>query len=223
MCNTAVHLVVSQKSLSLTKGRNSKMHRISIPGPSHGMTIACICVVSLSHPWKGSKFPPREIILSNQDVDHITNTLAGSSSIGWQQWHPIPVLLPGKSHGWRSLVGCSPWGHEESDMTERLHFHFSLSCTGEGNGNLLQCSCLENPRDGEAWWATVYGVAQSWTQLKPLSSSSSSSSNQYPCLENPMDRGACRLQPRYFSNCLNTISTQYPSDGVCKNVLPFIT
>ena len=84
MCNTAVHLVVSQKSLSLTKGRNSKMHRISIPGPSHGMTIACICVVSLSHPWKGSKFPPREIILSNQDVDHITNTLAGSSSIGWQ-------------------------------------------------------------------------------------------------------------------------------------------
>ena len=156
--------------------------------------------------------------------DPLKKGIATHSSILWRrQWHPIPVLLPGKSHGWRSLVGCSPWGHEESDMTERLHFHFSLSCTGEGNGNLLQCSCLENPRDGEAWWATVYGVAQSWTQLKPLSSSSSSSSNQYPCLENPMDRGACRLQPRYFSNCLNTISTQYPSDGVCKNVLPFIT
>ena len=65
-----------------------------------------------------------------------------------RQWHPTPVLLPGNSHGRRSLVDCSPWGHEESDMTERLHFHFSLSCIGEGNGNALQCSCLENPRDG---------------------------------------------------------------------------
>ena len=60
-------------------------------------------------------------------------------------------------------------------MTERLHFHFSLSCIGEGNGNPLQCSCLENPRDGGAWWAAVYGVAQSQTRLKWLSSSSSSS------------------------------------------------
>ena len=58
-------------------------------------------------------------------------------------------------------------------MTERLHFYFSLSCIGEGNGNPLQCSCLENPRDGGAWWAAVYGVAQSWTRLKWLSSSSS--------------------------------------------------
>ena len=71
------------------------------------------------------------------------------------------VLLPGKSHGWRSLVGCNPWSHEELHMTERLPFHFSLSCTGEGNGNPLQCSCLENPRDGGAWQAAVYGVAQS--------------------------------------------------------------
>ena len=66
----------------------------------------------------------------------------------------------------RSLVGCSPWGLEESDTTERLHFHFSLSCIGEGNGNPLQCSCLENPWDGGAWWAAVYGVAQSQTRLK---------------------------------------------------------
>ena len=88
-------------------------------------------------------------------------------------WHPTPVLLPGKSHGWRSLEGCSPWGCTESDTTERLHFHFSLSCIGEGNGNPLQCSCLENPRDGGAWWAAVYGVAQSQTRLKRLSSSSS--------------------------------------------------
>ena len=62
----------------------------------------------------------------------------------------------------------------ELDTTERLHFHFSLSCIGEGNGNPLHCSCLENPRDGGAWWAAVYGVAQSRTRLKRLSSSSSS-------------------------------------------------
>ena len=93
-----------------------------------------------------------------------------------RQWQPTPVLLPGKSHGRRSLVGCSPWGCEESDTTEPLHFHFSLSCIGEGNGNPLQCSCLENPRDGGAWWAAVYGVTQSLTRLKRLSSSSSSSS-----------------------------------------------
>ena len=86
-------------------------------------------------------------------------------------WHPIPVLLPGKSHGQRSLVGCSPWGRKESDTTEQLHFHISLSCIGEGNGNPLQCSCLENPRDWGASWAAVYGVAQSLTGLKRLSSS----------------------------------------------------
>ena len=90
-----------------------------------------------------------------------------------RQWQPTPVLLPGKSHGQRNLVGCSPWGHEESGTTERLYFHFSLSCIGEGNGNPLQCSCLENPRDGGAWWAAVYGVAQSRTWLRWLSSSSS--------------------------------------------------
>ena len=86
--------------------------------------------------------------------------------------HPTPVLLPGKSHEWRSLVGCSPWSREKSDTTERLHFHFSLSCIGEGNGNPHQCSCLEDPGDGGASWAVVYGVAQSWTRLKRLSSSS---------------------------------------------------
>ena len=79
------------------------------------------------------------------------------------QWHPTPVLLPGKFHGWRSLVGCSWWGSKESDLTEQLHFHISLLCIGEGNGNPPQCSNLENPRDG---------IAQSWTLLKWLSSSS---------------------------------------------------
>ena len=80
--------------------------------------------------------------------------------------------MPGKSHGRRSLVGCSPWGRKESDMTERLHFHFSLSCIGEGNGNPLQYSCLENPRDVRAGCAAVYGVTQSRTRLKRLNSSS---------------------------------------------------
>ena len=83
---------------------------------------------------------------------------------------PHSILLPGKSHGWRNLEGCSPWGRGEQDTTERLHFPFSLSCIGEGNGNPLQCSCLENPRDGGAWWAAVYGVAESRTRLKRLSS-----------------------------------------------------
>ena len=93
---------------------------------------------------------------------------------GRRQWHPTPVLLPGKSHGWRSPVCCSPWGREESDTTERLHFHFSLSGMGEGNGTPLQCSCLENPRDGGAWWAAIRGVAQGRPRLKGLGSSSSS-------------------------------------------------
>ena len=91
---------------------------------------------------------------------------------GRRWWHPTPVLLPEKSHGRRNLVGRRPWGRWESDTTEWLHFHFSLSCTGEGNGHPLQCSCLENPRDGGAWWAAIYGVAQSWTRLKRLRSSS---------------------------------------------------
>ena len=90
-----------------------------------------------------------------------------------RQWQPTPVLLPGKSHGQRILVGCSPWDREESGTTERLHFHFSLSCIGEGTGNPLQCSCLENPRDGGAWLAAVHGVTQSRTQLKHLNKQAS--------------------------------------------------
>ena len=80
-----------------------------------------------------------------------------------KQWHPTPIPLPEKSHGRRSLAGCSPWGLCESGTTERLHFPFSLSFIGEGNGNPLQYSCLENPRDGGAWQAAIYGVAQSRT------------------------------------------------------------
>ena len=95
-----------------------------------------------------------------------------------RKWQPTQVFLPEEPQGWRILVGCGTWGLEEPDMTEWLHFHFSLPCIGEGNGNPLQCSCLENPRDGGAWWAAVYGVTQSQTRLKRLSSSSSMDTSQ---------------------------------------------
>ena len=129
---------------------------------------------------------------TSQDTDGEPSLIKVTCSIERRrQWHPTPVLLAGKSHGQRSLVGCSPWGREESDTTEWLHFHFSLSCIVEGNGNPLQYSCLENPRDGRAWWAAVYGVTQSWTRLKRLSSSSSSS---IEILENfILNLTSCRL------------------------------
>ena len=144
-----------------------------------------------------------------------------------RRWHPTPVLLPGKFYGWGSLEGCSPWGREESDTTERLHFHFSLSCIGEGNGNPLQCSCLENPRDGGAWRAAIYGVAQSRTQLKRLSSSSSSSKSQEQSAYRP-PTGAefvklfdstlnkC-LEPVhiFFSSCMNWYGGQCLTLHVC--------
>ena len=97
-------------------------------------------------------------------------------SVLWRRhWRPIPVLLPGKSHGRRSPVGCGPWvTKSRTRLSDFTFFHFSLSCIGEGNGNPLQCSCLENPRDGGASWAAISGVAQSQTRLKRLSSSSSS-------------------------------------------------
>ena len=109
-------------------------------------------------------------------------------------------------------------GSQESDTTERLHFHFSLSCIGEGYGNPLQCSCLENPKDGGAWWAAVCGVSQNWTRLKRLSSSSRwvwqpvlANILQYSCLENPLcDREACHAtiyrvtQDRSDPACINT-------------------
>ena len=103
-------------------------------------------------------------------------SISWDRKIPWRrEWQPTPVFLTGKSHGWRSLVGCSAWGLKESDTTQQLHFHFSFSCIGEGNGNPVQYSCLENPRDRGAWWAAIYGVAQGRTRLKRLSSSSSSS------------------------------------------------
>ena len=108
-------------------------------------------------------------------------------------------------------------GSLESDTTERLHFRFSLSCIGEGNGNPLQCSCLENPRNGGPWWAAIYGVAQSWTRLKWLSSSSSSMKQKQihrhreqacSCQEGGMGKrriGSLRFsrcKPLYIRECL---------------------
>ena len=114
-------------------------------------------------------------------------------------------------------------GSLELDTTEQLHSHFSLSCIGEGNGNPLQCSCLENPRDGEAWWAAVYGVAQSWTRLKRLSSSNAGDLGltpgsgrcpgkgngkplQYSCLGNPVNRGAWQATVHEVANSWTQLS-----------------
>ena len=129
---------------------------VLLPGKSHGWRSLVGC-----SPW-------------SRWVGHnwVTSLSVFTFTHRRRQWQPTPVFLPGESQGQRSLVGCSPWRRYELNTTERLYFHFSLSCTGEGNGNPLQYSCLENPRDGGAWWAAVYGVAQSWTRLKWLSSSS---------------------------------------------------
>ena len=111
-------------------------------------------------------------IIFFRTLHHNPSILGGPKGMAHRrrQWQPTPVLLPGKSHGQRSLGGSSPWARQELDMTERLHF--SLSCIGEGGGNPLQCSCLENPRDGGAWWAAVHGVTQSQIRLNRLSNSS---------------------------------------------------
>ena len=138
-----------------------------------------------------------EISQSQKDKYCMISLMKYLESSRRRQWHPTPVVLPGKSHGWRSLEGCSPWSRWGSDMTEWLHFYFSLSCIGEGSGNPLQCSCLENPRDGGAWWAALYGVAQSRTRLSnfnhfSLSCIGEGSGNplQCSCLENPRDVGS---------------------------------
>ena len=129
------------------------------------------------------------------------------------EWQPTPVFLPGESQGWRILEGCHLWGHTESDTTERLHFHFSFLCTGEGNGNPLQCSCLENPRDGGAWWAAICGATQSRIRLQQLSSSSrekSPSLGQEPDPDGARVGGQVRCSAsRVGSLCLDPGSTVY--------------
>ena len=150
-----------------------------IPGTGEPGGLPSMGSHRVRHDWSdlaAAAVIPHMLQCQNQDIDNNTTNWFYSyfpSFTGRRRWHPTPVLLPGKPHGQRSLVGCSPWGCKESDMTEQLHFHFSLSCTGEGNGNPLQCSCLENPRDGGAWWAAICRIAQSRTRLTGLSSSSS--------------------------------------------------
>ena len=98
-----------------------------------------------------------------------------------RQWHPTPVPLPGESHGRRSLAGYSPWGCGELDTTERLHFQFSLSCIGEGNGNPLQCSCLENPRDADPGGLPSmgsHGVGHDWSDLAAVAAAAESWKNK---------------------------------------------
>ena len=120
-----------------------------------------LCFWTLPPPTVSHPFPS---VLHHPDTHTpIFNFL--QSTFQRRQWHPTPVLFPGKSHGRRSLEGCGSWGRCESDMTEASLSLFT-SIIGEGNGTPLQCSCLENPRDGGAWWAAVCGVAQSRTRLK---------------------------------------------------------
>ena len=163
--------IVAQNQTAISEIASSY---VSINGESDGTLLQYSC---LDNPMDRGALQALVAPLSYKESDsaeatehrHILSEVGHSSRYlqDWRrQWHPIPVLLPGESHGRSSLVGCSPWGREESDTTERLPFHFSLSCIGEGNGNPLQCSCLENPRDGGSWWAAVYGVTQSRTRLK---------------------------------------------------------
>ena len=139
-------------------------------------------------PW--TEEPGRLQSMGSRKVGHDWATsLSLFTFIHWRRrWQATPVFLSGESQGQGSLVGCRLWGRAKSDTTEWVHFHFSLSCIGEGNGNPLQCSCLENPRDGGAWWAAVYVVAQSRTRLKRLNSSNSSSieltSFSHSCFKN---------------------------------------
>ena len=132
---------------------------------------------------------------------------------------PLQDSWPGKSHEWRSLEGCSPWGRWGSDTTERLHFHFSFSCIGEGNGNPLQCDCLENPRDRGACWAAIYGVPQSRTWLKRLSSSSSPLEANVPHpTETEMEVGSSFLRITPPGVDPRTLRKAFPGSWNCQKI-----
>ena len=145
----------------------STKKRMAFPCDSWTKQLPALVHSQAFHLGPGSHFScllVGEAQISSTSYLHLLN-------LWWMQWHTIPVLLPGISHGQRSLVGCSLWGPSELDMTEPLHFHFSLSCTGEGHGNPLQCSCLGNPRGGGAWWAAIYGshrVKHDWSDLSTV-------------------------------------------------------
>ena len=123
-------------------------------------------LITIANQWKQPKHPLTDEIINKMWYIHTIGSYSALKRKGFLTSATIYCCccLVSKS----CLTLCDP-----TDTTERLHFHFSLSCIGEGNGNPLQCSCLENPRDGGAWWAVIYGVAQSRTRLKRLSSSNS--------------------------------------------------
>ena len=129
-----------------------------------------------------------------------------------RKWQPPPVFLPRESQGQRSLVGCRLWGRTELGTTEATQHACMHACIGEGNGNPLQYSCLENPRDRGAWWASVYGVTQSRTRLMRLSSSSSSS--VYDWIQNHRDVATLLNITR------NTISFFLMPPGQCPGTSP---
>ena len=133
---------MQQQQLLLLRSRFSHVRLCAIPQAAAHQASPSLGFSRQEH-WSGLPFPYCARVL-----EKVASTLSGCR----------------ESHGGRSLVGYSPWGRKESDTTERLHF--SLSCTGDGNGNPLPCSSLENPRNRGAWWAAVYGVAQSRTRLK---------------------------------------------------------
>ena len=114
--------------------------------------------------------------------EHISWIYLGVELLGHKAMAPPSSTLAWKIPWVEEPGRVQSMGLLESDTTGQLHFHFSLSCLGEGNGNPLQCSCLENPRDRGAWWAAVYGVTQSWTRLKWLSSSSSKANSVFICI-----------------------------------------
>ena len=118
-----------------------------------------------------------------------------------RQWHPTPALLPGKSYGQRSLVGCSPWGSYKSDTTERLHFHFSFSYIGEGNGSPLQSSCLENPRDGGAWWLLSMGSPRIRHDLSDLAAAAAPGNTSRACQFEFM-RSSLNSRDQFFERLL---------------------
>ena len=152
---------------------NKKREIVKVPpaGEGNGTPLQYSC---LENPMDGGAWQAtvHGVAKSRTRLNDFTFTF---TFMHWRRkWQPTLVFLPGESQGRGSLVGYSPWGRSEPGTTERLHFHISLSCIGGGHGNPLQCSCLENLMDGGAWWAAVYGVAQSRTRLKRFSSSSSS-------------------------------------------------
>ena len=155
-------------------------------------TYMCMCIsAALIHTWYINKYN------NNQDIFPIHLYLKCLPTYMEKAMAPHSSTLAWKMPWTEEPDRLQSWDHTESDTTERLHFHFSLSCIGEGNGNPLHCSCPENPRDGGAWWAAISGVAQSQTWLKQLSSSSSLPVYFLHDLQHFCGKGVCVTQWSY--------------------------